>query len=325
MEVWKENFKALQTLESSVNIAGAVNQLEVSHPSGYSKAIANFISSSKNSSSTNVENKKVIEEILGSESYSSGKGIKFIHLVHPDNNIRIAAAENFSRMISKNMDMDGKLVELSLSYMLADDCPAVVEKALQLQKGIEILHTKTVIEDCKKLLKKCDSQGKEWNNVKRLVVKVLSVHLCGRYNAEQLQDIMYVFLPYIICPKMNSDMNVAKIILNSPVAKDIPLLNAISCEVHVHLVDNKMKKAEYSSKIWHVLPKVMSDLPLREKECLWETVNYQLKQDVSLISQFISLILVCSGLKDGNMPRNLRLKVAHIVMDYSLMSLDHLE
>ncbi|XP_064095160.1 HEAT repeat-containing protein 1-like [Macrobrachium nipponense] len=324
LEVWKQNFKPLKDLKSSLRMAEVVGLLEVNYPDGYSQAIAEFTANKKN------EHREVIEEMLLSDSGTDGTSVKFIHLVHPEDSVRLAAAEKFANRLSRGLvrelkhERNKEMIMLNLTYMLADDSPEVVVKGLSVEKIVDLLDTPVIIKECKRLIIKSETQGKAWNQVKTLsagcLAKALSQKHCSDEN--EMNDAVYVFLPFILCPKSNIDVKIAKTILKSEYGRGVPLLNAIACYMSVVISDENIERKEYCSRIWQILPKVVHNMSASDS-CVWELIRKQLKQENNLMHQFISLVLLYFGLTDKKMDKGLLLKLAHLAMDFSLMSMEN--
>ncbi|XP_064094770.1 uncharacterized protein LOC135207096 [Macrobrachium nipponense] len=137
-----------------------------------------------------------------------------------------------------------------------------------------------------------------------------------------MNDAVYVFLPFILCPKSNIDVKIAKTILKSEYGRGVPLLNAIACYMSVVISDENIERKEYCSRIWQILPKVVHNMSASDS-CVWELIRKQLKQENNLMHQFISLVLLYFGLTDKKMDKGLLLKLAHLAMDFSLMSMEN--
>lgn len=318
LEVWKQNFKPLQDLKSSLKMAEVVGLLEVNYPDGYSQAISEFTATKKS------EHKEVIEEMLHSDSGTDGTSIKFIHLVHPEDSVRLAAAEKFANRLSRGLERNKEIVMLNLTYILADDSPEVVVKGLSVKKIEDVLDTSVIIKECKRLIIKSETHGKAWNHVKKLSAKCLAKALSQKHCSDEseMNDAVYVFLPFILCPKSSVDVTIAKAVLKSEYGRSVPFLNAIACDMSVVITDENIERKEYCSRIWQILPKVIHNMSASDS-FLWELIRKQLKQENNLMHQFISLVLLYFGLTDEKMDKGLLLKLAHLVMDFSLMSMEN--
>ncbi|XP_042231661.1 HEAT repeat-containing protein 1-like [Homarus americanus] len=314
-EAVKNNYKAIVSF-NTLNLGTVLSRLEASHPEGHCQAVARMINK-VNNSPAGKEYEKIIKVILTSQSGSTS----FIHMVHPDDEIRLAAVKNFVKNVSKGQEKDTIVIKKHLKNMLTDEFPAIILEGLTFIKGLRMLDVSYIVNECQKLLTKSRGKGAKWGKVRNACLTILSQKLVDKYDSSMHMRVLYICLPFVLFPRNRWDITAAKIVLKSNLANNNSLLGNLSPVVSPYLLDNSKTK-EYSSKVWKVLPQVLSTFSQEEHIALWNHVENQLGSEDCLLSHFMSMILLHCGLGDNKADKVLRLKMAHSLLDACLISLD---
>lgn len=316
-EAVKNNYQALVSLKS-LKLARALGGLEASHPQGHSQAMARMVNLDNNSS-TGKKYEAIIKEVMTDQSGST----HFIHLVHPDNDIRLAAVKNFVEMVSKEREKDANTIKMHLKNMLIDEFPPIVLEALTLVKGLRMLDTSYVVNECRNLMAKSKDKINKWRKVKLACIKVITQDLVDLYDESLQISVLYLCLPYVLFPKNQLDITATKIVLESNMAKKNTLLIALSCEVKSFLCDNNScEPMDYSKKVWGLLPNILNTLSKEDYIALWNHAEKQLGSEDCMLSHFMSMILLYCGLSNRKTDDILQLKRANRLLDACLISFD---
>ncbi|XP_045600179.2 HEAT repeat-containing protein 1 [Procambarus clarkii] len=316
-EAVKNNYKALESLKT-LKLATTLGGLEASHPQGHSQALARMVNLEDNSP-TGKQYKEIIQKIMTNASGSTS----LIHLVHPDDAIRLAAVKNLVERVSEGQEKDARMIKMHLKNMLSDELPDIVLEALTLIKGLRMLDASYLVTECQKLLAKSRDQESQWAKVKLACLRVLSETLVEKYDAYLKMSVLYICLPYVLFPKSKKDIKAAKIVLKSSLAEKSSLLSSLSCELRLLLLDtSSCKTKDYYMKMWNVLPKALGTLSKDEHVALWNHVESQTGLQDCLVSHFMSMILLYCGLSELKVDKALRLKMAHRLLDACLISFD---
>ncbi|KAG7163696.1 HEAT repeat-containing protein 1-like [Homarus americanus] len=155
-EAVKNNYKAIVSF-NTLNLGTVLSRLEASHPEGHCQAVARMINK-VNNSPAGKEYEKIIKVILTSQSGSTS----FIHMVHPDDEIRLAAVKNFVKNVSKGQEKDTIVIKKHLKNMLTDEFPAIILEGLTFIKGLRMLDVSYIVNECQKLLTKSRGKGAKW-------------------------------------------------------------------------------------------------------------------------------------------------------------------
>lgn len=317
-EAIKTNYEALVSMKMLKSLVASLKGLEASHPDGHDKAVAHLINLASKSQAGKVY-EKLLNELLTNQSGSTS----LVHMIHPDADIRLAAVENFVEKVSKGVEEDEMFIKGNMKNMLADEFPGIVLKALTLTKGLRMLEVSYVVKECQKLLVKSHERKNKWTEVKFACLRVLSETLVDRYDEDLQMTVLFICLPFVLFGKNFFDNDAAKTVLKSKMAERISLLSALSLELSPYLSDQKSSKTKpYFKKIWKALPKVLGTLSKEEQTALWNHVKSQLGSEDCLLSHFMSMALLCYGLRNDKTDEVLHLMIAHSLIDACLISFD---
>ncbi|XP_047485960.1 HEAT repeat-containing protein 1-like [Penaeus chinensis] len=313
-EAVEDNYDHIKEM-ATMNLGSAINQLEVNHTEGYSQAMAKLIS--WNDMHVGKKYKLILKKVLNTQD--GGSGISFTHLVHPDDKVRLAAAENFAEKVNKGLENDEKMIKMQMTNMLNDEYPAIVSVALSLENGIHMLETSFAMEKCEELLERVQSHHEKWGDIQIPCLRVLCQTLSPKFDKDQLMNVLFICLPYVLFPKSH-DYAAAKMILKSKMTVCSPFLAALAMELSPLLMNLKQK--QYLRKIMTVVPKAISELSKEEQVALWSYVEKYLASQHSQLGCFVSLVLLRCGLVSDKMEDDIRLKLAHKIVDACQAGLD---
>lgn len=214
---------------------------------------------------------------------------------------------------------DEKMIKMQMTNMLNDEYPAIVSVALSLEKGIHMLETSFTMEKCEELLERAQNHHEKWGDIQMPCLRVLSQTLSPKYDKDQLMNVLFICLPYVLFPKSH-DYDAAKMILKSKMTVCSPFLAALAMELSPLLMNLKQK--QYLRKIMTVVPKAINELSKEEQVALWSYVEKYLASQHSQLGCFVSLVLLRCGLVSDKMEIDIRLKLAHRIIDACQAGLD---
>lgn len=211
------------------------------------------------------------------------------------------------------------MIKMQMTNMLNDEYPAIVSVALSLEKGMQMLETSYTMEKCEELLERVEEHHEKWGDIQMPCLRVLCQTFSSRYDKDQLMNVLFICLPYVLFPK-NQGYEAAKMILKSKLTVCSPFLAALSMELNPLFTNLKQKK--YLRMIMKVVPKAISELSKEEQFALWSYVENHLGFQNNQLKCFVSLVLLVCGLVSDKMEDDMRLKLAHRIVDACQVGLE---
>lgn len=211
------------------------------------------------------------------------------------------------------------MIKMQMTNMLNDEYPPIVSVALSLEKGLHMLETSFTLEKCEELLERAQDHHEKWGDIQMPCLRVLCKTLSPKYDKDQLMNVLFICLPYVLFPRSH-DYDAAKMILKSKLTVCSPFLAALAMELSPLLMNLKQK--QYLRMITTVVPKAISELSKEEQVALWSYVEKYLGSQHSQLGCFLSLVLLCCGLVSDKMENDIRLKLAHKIVDACQAGLD---
>lgn len=196
--------------------------------------------------------------------------------------------------------------------MLSDDHPPIPLMALSTPAALSALPTSILAEQCCQLLSK---SGKEWQKVREASLVALSGSESACYDGNTKHLVLSTCLPYVLLPSLSRDLVLAKILLQSQLAKQTAFLSALKREAVPHLHSGG-KARDYIKKIWSAMPRVVSGLGGSELLSLCDV------SDSSTKAQVMSLALLHASLGSQGVKGHVALKTAHKLIDLCLALLE---
>lgn len=314
-EAVEDNYEHIKKM-ATVNLGSVINELEVNHTEGYSQAMAKLISWNDMQPGKK-KYKLILKKVLNAQE--GGTGTSFTQMVHPDDKLRLAAVENFAEKVKKGLEKDEKMIKMQMTNMLNDEYPPIVSVALSLEKGLHMLETSFTLEKCEELLERAQDHHEKWGDIQMPCLRVLCKTLSPKYDKDHLMNVLFICLPYVLFPRSH-DYDAAKMILKSKLTVCSPFLAALAMELSPLLMNLKQK--QYLRMITTVVPKAISELSKEEQVALWSYVEKYLGSQHSQLGCFLSLVLLCCGLVSDKMENDIRLKLAHKIVDACQAGLD---
>lgn len=211
------------------------------------------------------------------------------------------------------------MIKMQMTNMLNDEYPAIVSVALSLEKGMQMLETSYTMEKCEELLERVEEHHEKWGDIQMPCLRVLCQTFSSRYDKDQLMNVLFICLPYVLFPK-NQGYEAAKMILKSKLTVCSPFLAALSMELNPLFTNLKQKK--YLRMIMKVVPKAISELSKEEQFALWSYVENHLGFQNNQLKCFVSLVLLVCGLVSDKVEDDMRLKLAHRIVDACQVGLE---
>ncbi|CAL4064974.1 unnamed protein product [Meganyctiphanes norvegica] len=305
-----ENMKIFKTSD----LIEIVSSFEKSHPEAYDAAVGQVMKNIDTITDKQLVKNymSVIKDVLQS---STDSGNLFLRLMQPNDSLRTASVKDFAEKVKGGKIGDKEMILGHVKCMLNDDVSEIVGTALNLLGSPVRMEEKQLILEMEKLLQKSHKESDSgWGKLRAKIIKVLTKIT----NKEFQLRILYICLPYLLFPHMSKGSQSIKVILQSPLATQQPILTAISLELSPLIANNEMNNnKQFQTEIWKVLPKVLREMSNDEKNQLWGYVENQLISTYKkeLLPHFLSMVILQQGLNSGGLDTSVQLRLAHKLAD----------